>query len=514
MQYSIINVSDRKPKTYEQLNRLQDYLEKNAKEAEPAAWKDAREYIRNNDARLDMYERYVAPAHARQEDDRLIITAPDQFTHLFLQKRFDSQIDYALNATGHSGLRVEYEIGGPPDAQGSRIIESRDDWAAYTEQRLGLHGITPRQGQQGDRYNSVLGIHYTLTASPAWFRDHPDQKDAWIKHSRGFIDNLHGEAQILGVFVHEHQQTTHLHIVAVPINEQGKLSARSFTGTPEQVEALQTEYNRYLREHGLQLERGTNYRLDRAMATASPEMRARSLYADDIPLDDVLTGLEAEHDGRDPRRWFIGDRIIQVHGDSHGFTEMGPHGANDGHGAIDLVQRLRQEGATLLEQHDLAVDYLAITHPEHIPGGAPPLVPQEPEPAPRQPLDRQSMAFGQESRWEPGQFLIVDSMQEAVIAMGKAKGWGRIAVADGPNGLPVDEMDEAMAKGWMIDIASDNASLREAVQERYSDLDEEHDGQLWFSPAPSTAKAKGAEKAMVKDMEKGPDIGPEMLMEM
>lgn len=519
MAYSIINVSRRKPKTYDHLTRLQEYIEKTDKTShrgdEPTAWTAAKEDLQHS-MTSGNYERWIAPLQAREDGDRLILGAATELDRQWLDVKLDRLIRDSLGRTGHDDLTPHYEVAVPPtsrDPHAPRILTSRDDWAAYARQHLAERHLTPRQGKESTRYNSPLANHYTLTTSPQWPKEHPDQTEAWIQHSFGFFEHLHGRAQILGAVVHEHQSTLHLHVVAIPIDPQtGRLSASAFTRTPAQLEALHTAYNRYLRERGLQLERGTNYRLDRAMAAASPEAQLMALHADDIPLDEVLERLEADRDGRDPRRWFIGDRLIQVHEDHHGFTELGPHGANDGHGAIDLVIRLRQEGQTPLEEHGLAVGYLAALHPEHIPGGAPPLVPPVPEPAVRLPRDPQSMPFGQVSRWEPGQFIIVDSLPEAVKTMGAAKGWGRIAVAESPEALPVDELDEAVAKGWMVDVASHSDTLWQAVQERYSDLTEDHGRQVWRSPAPSTAKAKAADKAMDMDIEKGPDIGPEMMM--
>lgn len=517
MAHSIIQVSGKKPKTSAALTRLQEYIEKRAararEEAEPAAWQAVRDDLRQS-LTPENHARWIENVQVRQEGDTLILGSPSDFDRRWLQRGLDRHIVASLQRTGYGHLQPRYAVAEPatpPDPNAPRVIMSRDDWAAYTQHRLDELGITPRQGKQSERYNSPLAIHYTLTASPSWFREHPDQKDAWVDHSAGFIRQLHGEAQILGIVLHDHQSTPHLHIVAIPIDARGRLSASSFTRTPEQLEALHTQYNRYLRDHGLPLARGENARLERALAAAPPDVQQRAIHADDIPLAEVLERLEAERDGRDPHRWLIGDRLIQVHADEQGFTEVSPHGAEEGHGAIDLVIRLRQEGRTPLEEHDLAVEYLAALHPERMPGGAPPLVPHAPEPRRHAPLERQSMPFGQEMRWEAGQFILVDTPAEAVQALGTAKGWGRVAVADRPEALPVDEMDEALARGWIVDVAGRSDALWEAVQERYADLTDGAGRQVWHSGAPGTAQAKAVERAL--EVERGPEIGPEMLMD-
>ncbi len=513
MAFSVIQVSRTKPKTYDALTRLQQYIEKNkTREREdetPAAWRDVRADLRTS-MTPENYARWIGSAQVRQDENRLIIGSPDDFSRAWLQERLGSRIDASLHRTGHGHLVPDYTVM-PPDPRAPRIIVSRDDWAGYTRQHLDERGLKPRQGKESDRYNSPLAIHYTLSASHAWFAEHPEQKEAWVTHSAGFIRQLHGDAQIVGIALHEHQTTPHLHMVAIPIDARGRLSASSFTRTPEQLEALHTLYNRYLRDHGIQLERGQSSSLERQLAGATPAVRETALRADDIPLDEVLERLEAERDGRDPDRWLVGDRIIQVdREDVHHFTELGPHGTEDGHGAIDLVIRLRQEGVTPAEEYGLAVGYLAVVHADRITGSAPPLVPPAPERSPRSAAHPDGLPFGTASHWEPGQLIVVDSPGEALQAAGTAKGWGRIVVADDPADLPVDQIDEAIAKGWMVDVSTRSDALWEAVQERFPEETEAAGRQVFRSPAPG--KARAAEHAM--GAERGPDMGPQMVLDM
>ncbi len=514
MAFSVIQVSKRKPKTYDALTRLQQYVEKNRPEGRedetPAAWRDVQADLRAS-MTPENYARWIGSAQVRQEGDRLIIGSPDDFSRSWLQERLGNRIDASLQRMGHGHLAAEYAVT-PADPRAPRIIVGRDDWAGYTRHHLDERGLKPRQGKETDRYNSPLAIHYTVSASHAWFAAHPEQKEAWITHSAGFIRQLHGDAQVLGMALHEHQTTPHLHIVAIPIDARGRLSASSFTRTPEQLEALHTLYNRHLRDHGIQLERGQSGRLERQLAAATPAVRETALRADDIPLDEVLERLDAERDGRDSNRWLIGDRIIQVdREDAHHFTELGPHGAEDGHGAIDLVIRLRQEGRTPAEEYGLAVGYLAVAHADRVTGSAPPLVPPAPNRSARPTEHPDGLTFGAASQWEPGQLIVVDSPVEALQATATAKGWGRIVVSDDPAALPVDQMDEAIAKGWMVDVATRSDALWDAVQEHYADETEAAGRQVFRSPAPGGARARAAEHAM--GAERGPDMGPQMVMD-
>jgi len=518
MATSIIEVSG-KPKTYGALTRLQKYIEKprdtvGRDDAPPEAWTAALADIRPLITR-ENYASWLVPARVRQDGDRLLIGAPDEFSRFWLENRLDGQIRAALERTGYGGVVPAYELRPEADrvatADAPRRIIGRDDWAAYTKAHLDERDITPRQGKQSDRYNSVLANHYVLTATPAWFTDHPEQKEAWMQHSVDFVAQLHGEEQILGAVVHEHQSSPHLHVVAIPIDDRGHLNAGAFTRTREQLEALHTAYNRYLRDHGLQLDRGQNARLERQLAAAPPAVRRMTLHVDEIPLAEVLERLEADRDTRDPDRWVLGDRLIQVAEDGHTFTEFGPRGVAEGRGAIDLVTRLRQEGRTPVEQYDLAVSYLAALHAERIPGGAPPLVPAAPDPVPRPPLERQSIPFGAASRWEPGQFIVVDSVPDAQAVAASARGWGRVAVVDRPDALPVDELDEAVARGWMVDVASRSDALWRAIHGRYADLGEAGSRQIWQSRAPGTGAVRAVETGREPEHEHDRDDGALMM---
>ena len=516
MAHSIFSVAG-KIKTYGEFDRLQHYIEKEAdpgdhpRDAALDTWRDALRDLRQGMTKENV-DQWLASAHVRLEGDRLTIGVADDFTRHWLESRLDWQVRQSLDRTGHGHLQVEYQVatGPAPDSPTADRTFGREDWHAYARERLDDLGITPRQGHGSEQYNSVLGIHYVLSASPKWFEEHPEQREAWVRHSREFVERVHGAANVLGGGTHDHQSSFHLHVVVLPIDDRGRLSASSFLRTPRQLEQLHTDYNRHLRSHGLFLDRGENARLERSIAASPPAAKALALEADDIPLDEVLARLEADRDGRDPRRWFVGDRIIQVHDDNHGYTEIARQGSSEGTGAIDLMISLRQEGNSPLEQHGLAVGYLAATHPERIAGGAPPLVPHVPErQVPPPPPSRESVPFGERSRWEPGQFILVDTAADADLVAGTAKGWGKIAVAPGRDALPVDALDEAIAKGWMVDVATRNEGVWQAIQDRYPEQGDAPGRQIWRS-APSAHRAAGPDRGI--EPEQTPDIGPEMMM--
>ncbi len=486
MAYAIPKIAGR-AKSYSDVRRLQKYMERGAARERPTP--DPNERVRTAAPDADLGTRaahrerddLLGRADARGDGDTLTIVSSDTETRAPLEQR-----------------DVNDEPGqlAPPTQEPRRwIYLARDDYADYLQDRFDELGITPRQTRDpalGERYNSVHAHHLVFTASPEWLRQHPHLRDTYLDGQVGFIRHYVGEKNILGVVVHEDQASMHMHVAFTPINAEGKLTQTGFLRDRFDEERLHTANSRYLQNVvGLPLERGHNVRLDAVQAKADPQARDMAQHMDEIPLDEVLTRLEGDRDPLDPRRWYIGDRIVQVHADNHMFTEVLRHGSIDGHGAIDLVARTRQEGTTPAEEYGLAVGYLAQTHPEHLPGRqVPPLFEPAPPERDTQPRTRASWAFGRPDEWTTPEFVITDTATGAAMIQDAAerpdgRGHGRVAVADHPDDLPLDEIDEAVAQGWTIRALSDNPALQEAMAERYPELLEEQGQQLFQGSAPS-----------------------------
>lgn len=504
-QYSIINrVATGAAKSYGGLDRLEHYIRKERREREareradgtappttPQAWIEAREELRRT-ITPDNMDRWIAPVRAREDGDDLILEAPDEFGAFWLTTRLDGQIRRALEHTGHGHRAVTYGVAdedAPPSAPDLlRFGPQRDHWGEYARERFAALGITPREGRTSDRYNSVYGDHLVLSATPSWFEQNPQALERWVEHSVVFAVHKFGEAQVLGYEIHREQHSLHLHVGILAVSPDGRLSAGWYKDGREAMERLASDYNTYLRDHGLLLDRGRNARLERAVAAAPAADQRRGLRADDVPLDEVLRRLEADRDPLNPRRWHIGDRLIDVDEDRHDFVEHAAHSSLPGHGAIDLVRRLRQErlvddadGPAERDDPDspighyrAAVGYLAAAHPGRVmPDGlAPPLVPHVPEPVP-QPSYRyaKSVPFGRETPTSgPGQFILVGKANEVESVAATAGGWGRVAAATDPALLPVDDLDRAvLGRGFTVTVLTRDRAVQEAIEARYPD---------------------------------------------
>lgn len=105
------------------------------------------------------------------------------------------------------------------------------------------------------RSNAVLALEFLLTASPEWF----DGKSSaevrqWANASTAWLKKTFGTENMVHVVLHQDESTPHLVAYVVP-EKNGKLNARGYTGTPELVSSLQTDYAEAMAGFGL--ERGT-----------------------------------------------------------------------------------------------------------------------------------------------------------------------------------------------------------------------------------------------------------------
>lgn len=76
----------------------------------------------------------------------------------------------------------------------------------------------------------------------------------YFKNGVEFMQQKYGKDNVIGAIVHYDETTPHLHVHWTPIHEQ-KLSYKALS-SPNQLRALQTEFNEYIRGKGYELERG------------------------------------------------------------------------------------------------------------------------------------------------------------------------------------------------------------------------------------------------------------------
>lgn len=103
-----------------------------------------------------------------------------------------------------------------------------------------------------ERSNSVVGIDSVYAASPEWFREKSEEEiTQYFRQCLRFHEEHYGK--VISAIVHMDETSPHLHVMSVPLTQDGRLSARDLIGNREQMRQLQTEfYEQVGKQFGLQ----------------------------------------------------------------------------------------------------------------------------------------------------------------------------------------------------------------------------------------------------------------------
>ena len=103
------------------------------------------------------------------------------------------------------------------------------------------------------RKNAVIAIDIVTTFS----KDADIDLEEWKKENVRWMRETFGEENVISMQLHDDEVTPHIHTVVVPINSEGRLCARDFTGGRKKMFDLQTSYAKAMEPLGL--ERGEMY---------------------------------------------------------------------------------------------------------------------------------------------------------------------------------------------------------------------------------------------------------------
>lgn len=110
-------------------------------------------------------------------------------------------------------------------------------------------------GKKAIRKDAVKFIPMVMTASHKEMKEiFADNKkaNAWVKANYEFACKEFGKENIVRCTLHLDEKTPHLHIVAVPLTKDGRLSAKEIFGNRTDLSDRQTRYADAMRDFGLQ----------------------------------------------------------------------------------------------------------------------------------------------------------------------------------------------------------------------------------------------------------------------
>lgn len=161
---------------------------------------------------------------------------------------------YSVRSAGEHNLREYLPDNCDPKKQNLNkdIVELPKmlDGNNYSYQAVVKNAIKEVQnnGTMGKvRSNAVYAFEVCLGFKPADGKDWKDiipkkDLDKWCQENKKWLEEHFGKNNLKHLVLHMDESTPHLHALIVPINDKGRLSAKSFIDGPTDLSKLQTEY--------------------------------------------------------------------------------------------------------------------------------------------------------------------------------------------------------------------------------------------------------------------------------
>lgn len=108
----------------------------------------------------------------------------------------------------------------PPDGQGVVWLDGQADAAAAWHERAAAVGLgKPRR-------DAVLAVECVMSASPSWFAAAtPDERTDWTRRSLEYARATFGPENILQAVRHDDEETPHIHVLAIPLEQKERARA-------------------------------------------------------------------------------------------------------------------------------------------------------------------------------------------------------------------------------------------------------------------------------------------------
>lgn len=127
------------------------------------------------------------------------------------------------------------------------VLKESNNWLQDINNEIKAAGAKTRS-------NSVLALDTLYTASPNFFQGKSNEEnDQFFRDCLQFHQRKFGH--VISAVVHYDETTPHLHILSVPLTQDGRLSAREIVGNRANLNRMQTEFFEQVGK-GYGLERG------------------------------------------------------------------------------------------------------------------------------------------------------------------------------------------------------------------------------------------------------------------
>ena len=133
-----------------------------------------------------------------------------------------------LKTMGNIGgsLAHNYRTRETPNAVPERLHLNKHDMASADEVKAAIVARLPEKR----RSDSVLCIEYFIGASPDYFTGNDPKGERYFATAVEWLKQRHGAENVVATSVHHDETSPHLVAYVVPLDQDGKLNAKSFLG--------------------------------------------------------------------------------------------------------------------------------------------------------------------------------------------------------------------------------------------------------------------------------------------
>lgn len=166
------------------------------------------------------------------------------FCVMNIQKRKKNDITGIQREATRTATKYNNQVKPGMDALNVSLIQS-NNWMQDIQDEINRAGAKTRS-------NSVVALDAIYTTSGDFFKDKSTEecnqyfRDCLQFHQRKF-------GHVVSAVIHYDETTPHLHILSVPLTQDGRLSAREIIGNRANLSRMQTEFFEQVgKEHGLE----------------------------------------------------------------------------------------------------------------------------------------------------------------------------------------------------------------------------------------------------------------------
>lgn len=155
-----------------------------------------------------------------------------------------------LKTMGNIGgsLAHNYRTRDTPNAVPERLHLNTHDMASADEVKAAIVARLPEKR----RSDAVLCVEYFIGASPDYFEGTDLKGERYFATAVEWLKERHGAENVVATSVHYDETSPHLVAYVVPLDQDGKLNAKSFLGGKAKLTAMQTDFAKAVGRHGLE----------------------------------------------------------------------------------------------------------------------------------------------------------------------------------------------------------------------------------------------------------------------